>query len=97
MSVSDFEGMDFDEFNALCRVFSEHEDEIRHDAWERARIVGTLAVSPYVKGHPKPQKILPLPWDEGAAMKRQRTQRPPLSREEDKKRLEELMKGMKKQ
>lgn len=93
LSVRDFEGMDADEFSALCDVFNEHCESLRRDGWERARIVGTLAVSPYVKGGARPQRILPLPWDGNAAAKSRHTE--PLSREEDKRRLENLMSAIK--
>lgn len=93
MSVDDFEGMDTDEFQAVCTAFNEHEDNLRHDAWERARIVGTLSVSPYVKGKANPMRILPLPWD--GAQKR-KPSRPIPGKAEDKRRLEALMKSLRK-
>lgn len=93
MSVSDFEEMDTDEFSAMLDVWHEHEDGARRESWERARIVGTLAVSPWVKGRTRPERILPLPWDKGNAQSIRRSQQSakPLSREEDMKRLKALM------
>lgn len=91
MSVDDFEGMDTDEFQAVCTAFNEHEDNLRHDAWERARIVGTLSVSPYVKGKANPMRILPLPWDKGNTHGQRSRPRKPGSREEDLKRLKAIM------
>lgn len=94
MSVADFEGMDSDEFSILCDVYGGHEDQLRRDGWERARIVGTLAVSPYVKGSISPRKILPLPWDKVPLPERGSERQPALSREEDMKALEDAMKAM---
>lgn len=93
MSVSDFEEMDTDEFSAMLDVWNEHEDGTRRESWERARIVGALAVSPWVKGRTRPERILPLPWDKANAQsfKRSPQSAKPLSREEDMKRLKALM------
>lgn len=89
MSVSDFEDMDCDEFEAVSSVWHEREESLRQDAWERARIVGTLSVSPWMKGSVKPSKILPLPWDKKNSVSGHRA--PFVSKEEDKARLEKLI------
>lgn len=65
MGVGDFEGMDTDEFLACCRAFDRHVEASARGAWERARIVGVLAISPYSKHSLRPERVLPLPWDKG--------------------------------
>lgn len=40
-----------------------HDDNRERGAWERARIVGCMSLSPWSKGGVKPKTVLPLPWD----------------------------------
>lgn len=63
MSVGDFEGMDCDDFEALCAVRAERDDMQRRESWERARTLGVLSVSPWSKRGLRPEKVWPLPWD----------------------------------
>lgn len=92
MSLEDFEGLDTDEFDVMLSVWHECEDNKRREAWERARIIGTLSVSPWVKGRLRPERVLPLPWDKSRASNASNMKtRKPVSKEEDLRRLKILM------
>ena len=70
------------------------------------RLLAAISIQPHVKGKLKPQQLLPLPWDahEGAEVRRyggaRREERgtrsgeaAPMSKEAQKKRFRELVKG----
>lgn len=63
LSYEDFSLLTPAEFSAVARSREEYEERQMRDGWERARIVGTLCVSPWSKGRLEPSKVLPLPWD----------------------------------
>lgn len=73
LSYEDFSLLTPAEFSAVSRARAEHEESWMRDGWERARIVGTLSVSPWSKGRLEPSKVLPLPWDGQAARREERT------------------------
>lgn len=51
------------EFQAVVDAVATHDDNRERGAWERARIVGCMSLSPWSKGGVKPKTVLPLPWD----------------------------------
>ncbi|MBQ9576611.1 MAG: hypothetical protein IJV11_06990 [Muribaculaceae bacterium] len=63
LSVADWSGLSPDEFEAVCRSFVEAEDQRTRDEWERMRLLATITIQPHVKSRLKPDKLLPLPWD----------------------------------
>ena len=52
------------------------------------RLLATITIQPHVKGKLSPQRLLPFPWEQP---KTKKTSHRPVSKEEDKKRFEELM------
>ena len=73
-----------------------------HDQWERMRLLATITIQPHVKGKVTPERLLPFPWDSSglghgnhrAETKKTSLEDRPVTREEDRKRLEELLKRM---
>ncbi len=61
------------------------EDEM-HDSWERMRMSATITIQPHIKGKMTPEKLLPFPWE-----KKRKPKAPKVSREEARKRFEELV------
>lgn len=86
MSLDDFVRLTPDEFEAVAARISEREEERRRDGWEQARIVAKMAISPYLKQDMSLEQFMPLPWDE------RRRKAKILSKEEDRKRMEEIVK-----
>lgn len=79
------------EFQEVMDVRKEYDEAIVHDDWERMRLLATLTIQPHVKGRMIPERLLPLPWDNKG---RHRTENEhTLSREEQKRRFEKLMKA----
>lgn len=95
MSVDDFLGMDTDEFDAVAKGFSSHEEQIEREKWERMRLLGLMAVQPWSKKKLTPEKLLPLPWDKPSTLadggEAQNKQAKRLSKEEHKKRAMEML------
>lgn len=58
------------------------------DAWERARIVATIAIQPHVKKKITPHQLMPLPWDKKKEIPRGEAEK--LTAEERRKRFEVL-------
>lgn len=58
------------------------------------RLLATICIQPHVKGKVTPERLLPFPWDsyghDGEETKK--TSPRPVSKEEDRKRFEKLMK-----
>lgn len=82
MSLDDFCRCYVEEFEAICRAWSEmREYESRAD-WERVRILASIIVSPYVKGDVHPQRLLPMPWDKESDRDTESPETPQLSAEE---------------
>jgi len=90
-----------DEYAAVCEAYHDHEETLLHDQWERMRLLATITIQPHVKGKVTPERLLPFPWDSsglGHGNNRAETKKTsprPVSKEEDKKRFEALMKRMK--
>lgn len=89
MSRDDFDRCYFDEFDAICRAWREHEDAATRDAWERTRLLAAITIQPHVKKKVTPRQLV-QPWDSTAA--RQKQSAPQLSPSERRKRFEKLIK-----
>lgn len=59
------------------------------DAWERARIVATIAIQPHVKKKITPHQLMPLPWDKKKEILRSEAQE--LTAEDKRKRFVEVV------
>jgi len=88
VSLDDFVRLTPSEFSAVAEHVNRREDTRSRDGWEQTRVVAKMAVQPYMKKNVRLEEFMPLPWDG-------KTERAPeVSREEDKKRLEGLLKRM---
>lgn len=63
LSFDDFCKLDYDEFESICKAWSENAETAYRDDWERARLMATICIQPHIKKRITPQKLLPLPWD----------------------------------
>ena len=77
----------------MCEAYQDHEETLLHDQWERMRLLATITIQPHVKGKLSPQRLLPFPWERQQAKKTSLEDRP-VTREEDRRRLEALLKRM---
>lgn len=88
VSLDDFVRLTPSEFSAVAEHVNRREDTRSRDGWEQTRVVAKMAVQPYMKKNVRLEEFMPLPWDG-------KTERAPeVSKEEDKKRLEGLLKRM---
>lgn len=86
------------EFQAVVNTVAEHDDNQQRGAWERARIIGCMSLSPWSKGAVTPENVLPLPWDrEKRKHAESETPIPTETKEEAKENLDKLLKRIKKQ
>lgn len=86
MSYDGFCFLSPEEFSHIYSAYAEREMRLYRDGWERARMVGYMAVQPYLKKGMKPHGVLPLPWDE-ESRPRERGKATPVGKEETKKRF----------
>lgn len=63
MSLSDFERLTPQEYNAAAEAYGKHQDAADRGSWERMRLLAQIVISPHVKHCPTPEKLIPLPWD----------------------------------
>lgn len=63
MTRDDFCKCTYEEFDSICEAWQRMRREDSRDAWERARIMATIAIQPHVKKRMTPRQLLPLPWD----------------------------------
>lgn len=63
MSYDGFCSLEPEEFASIYKAYGEREQQRYRDGWERARMVGYMAVQPYLKRGMKPHGVLPFPWD----------------------------------
>jgi len=89
LAYEDFCRLTPDEFAAVCEAYHDHEETLLHDQWERMRLLATITIQPHVKGKVTPERLLPLPWEQP---KTKKTSPRPVSKEEDRKRFEQLLK-----
>lgn len=85
MSLDDFDRCDPSEFKAILKAW----DMGERAKWERMRIQAAISVLPWTKTGMSPSKICPLPWDGSEGVPTEI-----LSRDEAKKRFEQLMNNM---
>lgn len=90
MSYDSFCFLTPEEFSAVYGAYAEREMRLYRDGWERARMVGYMAVQPYLKKGMKPHGVLPFPWDE-ENRPRERKKAAPVSKEEAKRRFLKLI------
>ncbi|MDO5395654.1 MAG: hypothetical protein Q4F07_06790 [Bacteroidales bacterium] len=89
LSLDDFCNCDYDEFESICRSWSEMTEGQTREAWERARMIATICIQPHLRKRISPQKLLPFPWDKKKAeIKRQNSE---LTPEQRRRRFEELV------
>ena len=90
LSFEDFGLLTPSEFYAVCQARHRHDEELEREAWERARIVGVMSVSPWSGKTLDPKRVLPLPWDRQTGHAEQPEHRP-ATREEAQRAFESLM------
>lgn len=86
LSLHDFSLLTPFEFQAVLDAWNSHQEALGRERWEVMRTGAAVSVSPWVKGHMSPRRLIPLPWDRPQAEKA-----PPVTAAEDKARLEQLM------
>lgn len=91
MTMDDFCGLTPEEFGHVAEAWHRQREADGRADWERMRLLATITIQPHVKGKLSPQRLLPFPWEEP---EKKKTSRRPVSKEEDKKRFEALMKRM---
>ncbi len=89
MLYDDFLWLDMEEFNFIFKAWQNAREEEQRAEWERMRMLASICISPHVKHAPPPQKLLPFPWE-----KKLKVQQPRISKEEAKKRFEEVAKRL---
>lgn len=92
MSFEEFCAYDFDEFEHITRAWHSMTDEQNRDEWERMRILATICIQPHTKKKLTPKQLIPLPWDR--RRNRRNNNAPELTKEQRRKRVEELMQRM---
>lgn len=91
MTPEDFRNCYVDEFEAICRAWSEMRDGDTRSGWERTRILASISISPHITNPIPPQELFPLPWDE---KKSERKEVPEMSAEEQRKRGAEFARSL---
>lgn len=91
LSFDDFSLLTPDEFQAVLEAYSKEEERRSRDRWECMRLLAAVSVSPFSKHSVQPRKLIHLPWDDADKPKPK-----PVSLEEDKARLDNLMKRIRK-
>lgn len=93
LSFDDFCGLTPDEFQEVYDAYHDKEEMRYHGDWERIRMLAAIVIQPYSKKKISPQKLLPFPWEKEHEKKL--SGHPQLTKEEDLRRFENLIKGMK--
>ncbi len=63
MRLDDFLSLTPQEFEAINEAWRKNEEEHDKVEWERMRMLACITIQPHVKGHMRPQKLLPFPWE----------------------------------
>lgn len=89
MSRGDFCASTIEEFEAVCKAWTEQRDSQWRDAWERMRMEAFITIQPHIKPGSRltPARLLPLPWDKDT---RRREGVAPETPEQRRKHFEEL-------
>lgn len=93
LSYDDFCRLTREEFQHIYDAYTQERESEYHTEWERMRMLAAIMIQPHCKKKITPQKLLPFPWESEAKKK---ADRPMLTAEEDKARLESLLKRIKK-
>ena len=88
MRLDDFERMTPDEFSAVCEAHAKTREADSRESWEQTRALAYTLSGPYMKHKTTVQRFWPLPWDE--KKEKRGADRVVMSREEQKRRFEEL-------
>ncbi len=82
--------MDCEEYAEVYRVYAEQYDAEYKDKWQRMRLLASIVIQPHLAKGRKvtPEKLLPFPWDK----KTTAADKPALTADEQRKRMEELVK-----
>lgn len=64
MSLDDFCRLRFDEIDEILKAWGETHMGKSKDRWEMMRLHTFMILSPFCKDLPKPQELLPFPWEE---------------------------------
>lgn len=87
LSYDDFSRLYPDEFESICKAYSDSREADQHGAWERMRMLATITIQPHIKSKMTPQKLMPLPWDKHHI---ERPDAPKLTPEERQERFKKL-------
>lgn len=90
MRLDDFERMTPDEFSVVCEAHAKTREADSRESWEQTRALAYTLSGPYMKHKTTVQRFWPLPWDE--KKEKRGADRVVMSREEQKRRFEELAK-----
>lgn len=89
MSRADFERSTPEEFNHVCRFYHKEKERMTMERWEQVRTLAAIVIQPHVRKRITPRQLIPLPWDK---KKECRDEKPEVTKDEAKKRFEELAK-----
>lgn len=94
LSYNDFCKLDFDEFAAVYKAYAEQRDTDFRDRWQRMRLLATIVIQPHLSKRKTitPEKLLPFPWDK--KLGRTDGNKVTMTREQQRKRMEELTKNL---
>ncbi len=88
MSLDDFCALEPSEFEACCDAYHDRMEQAERMEWQRTRMLATITIQPHVKKKLKPRDLIEFPWEKQPA----KTQTaPPMTREEQMKRLKRRM------
>lgn len=85
--------MEFEEFAAIYDAYATQRDVDFRDKWTRMRMLATIVIQPHLGKGKKltPEKLLPFPWEK---KKQRRTDAPQMTPEQQRRRMEELVKKL---
>ena len=89
LGMDDFCRLTPREFQAAYDSWAEGREALTRDSWERMRMLATITIQPHVRKKLRADELLPLPWDGKG-----KSEAAEVSAEEDKERLERLVKRM---
>lgn len=94
LSYDDFCKMDFEEFAAVYKAYTEQRDIDFKDEWQRMRLLATIVIQPHLAKNKKitPEKLLPFPWDKKITLKDDKE--PKLTPEQQRERMAGLVKKL---
>lgn len=63
LSYDDFCRLTVEEFESVCKAYTDQQKAKDRADWERIRILAAINVQPHTKKKITPQRLLPFPWD----------------------------------